>query len=213
MIRVVVLVSGGGTNLQAILDEIEAGTLRDIEITGVISSRRKAYALERAAAAGLPRAVLRSRDYASEADFDRALLEQVSAFGADYIVLAGYMSKIGGPLLEAYPDRILNIHPALLPKYGGAGMYGIRPHVAVLEAGEKETGATVHLVNEEYDRGRILLQKKVKVKPGDTPESLQQRVMIQAERQIYPEVLRRLSAVYPRGAEALESETIEADEA
>lgn len=210
--KVVVLVSGGGTNLQAIIDAAAEGSLEGVEISGVIASRKKAYALERAEAAGLPSAVVRPKDYPDEAAFDRALLQAVEAFEPDYVLLAGYLKKIGPPLLKAYPDRIINIHPALLPAYGGEGMYGIRPHEAVLAAGEKETGATLHLVNEHYDQGRILLQKKVKVHPGDDPETLQKRVMAQAEWFLYPELLRRLRSVYPAGPEALASEVIEADE-
>ena len=206
------MVSGGGTNLQSIIDAAEAGELDGVEICGVISSRKKAYALERAARAGLPRKVIRPRDYEDREAFDRALADAVKSFSPDYVLLAGYLQKIGQPLLEAYPDHILNIHPSLLPAYGGEGMYGIKPHEAVLAAGEEETGATIHLVNEDYDRGRILLQKKVKVKEDDDPERLQKRVMAQAEHVLYPEILRRLEAIFPKGPEGLEGEIIEADD-
>lgn len=210
--KIAVLVSGGGTNLQAIIDAIAAGELEGVEITGVIASRKQAYALERAARAGIPAKVVRLKDFADRYSFDRALAAAVKSFAPDYVILAGYLNKIGPPLLQAYPNRILNIHPALLPAHGGEGMYGLKPHEAVLAAGEKFTGATVHLVNEDYDRGRILLQKIVKVKEGDDANTLQQRVMAQAEWFLYPEVLRRLSRLYPAGPEALPSEIIEADE-
>lgn len=209
--RIAVLVSGGGSNLQAIIDACLDGSLPGVEIAGVIASRKQAFALERAERAGIPRAVVRPKDFACRMDFDLAMLEKVKSFSPDYVVLAGYMLKIGAPLLKAFPERILNIHPALLPDFGGEGMYGIRPHEAVLAAGRPVTGATVHVVNGEYDQGRILLQKKVRVLPGDTPEVLQQRVMREAEWVIYPEVLRRLEAVYPAGPEALRTEILEAD--
>lgn len=194
--RVAVLVSGGGTNLQALLDAKAAGGLPGVEFVYVLSSRSKAYALERARAAGIPTGVLRRRDFSSQESFDAAMVSVLAPYKPDYVVLAGYLCKLGQTFLQEWPDRVLNIHPALLPDFGGEGMYGIRPHEAVLARGDLWTGATVHVVNSEYDKGRIILQKKVQVLPDDTPERLQQRVMEEAEWQIYPEVLRLLAAEF-----------------
>lgn len=201
MIRTVVLVSGGGTNLQRLLDLERSGDLAPAQIVAVIASNSKAYALERARLAGVPTAVLAQRDYADEAAWDQALLASLEAYRADLIVLGGFLKKIGPRVLAAYSGRILNIHPSLLPKYGGPGLYGLAPHQAVLAAGERETGATVHLVTADYDRGPILLQRKVAVLPGDSPEELQQRVMREAEQVILPQAVQALAAQMEEGAD------------
>ncbi len=199
--RVAVLVSGGGTNLQALLDEKAQGKLPGIDFCVVISSLKTAYALERAKQAGIPTRVVRRKDYLDAADFDRALALTLEAFAPDYVILAGYLAKIGPEVLKRWPERILNIHPALLPLHGGEGMYGIKPHEAVLANKEEWTGATVHVIDGDYDRGRILCQKKVKVEPGDTAEVLQKRVMEEAEWVIYAEVLRDLQRAFENGGD------------
>ncbi len=187
--KVAVLVSGGGTNLQALLDAKAAGGLPAAEFCGVISSRPGAYALQRAQKAGVPTAVVCRKDYDGADAFDEALAARLAAFGAQCVVLAGYLSMIGPRVLAAYPNRILNVHPSLIPAFCGAGYYGLRVHQAALARGVKVTGATVHLVNGEYDAGPILLQKAVEVAPGDTPQTLQRRVMEQAEWVILPQAL------------------------
>ncbi len=194
--RVAVLVSGGGTNLQALLDEKAAGKLPSVTFCVVISSLKSAYALERARLAGIPTRVVRRKDYATSENFDHALAEALAEYQPDYVLLAGYLAKIGPEVLRLWPNRIVNIHPALLPLHGGEGMYGIKPHEEVLANHEEWTGATVHLVNGEYDRGKILKQKKVRVLPDDTPETLQKRVMEEAEWQIYAEVIRDLQVEF-----------------
>lgn len=184
--KIAVLVSGGGTNLQALLDEKAAGKLPQAEFCAVIASRPGVFALERAEKAGIPTAVVRKKDYPSLDAFDGALLETLRRHGAEAVVLAGYLSIVGPRVIAAYPDKILNIHPSLIPSFCGAGYYGLRVHEAALARGVKVTGATVHLVNEEYDAGRIIFQKAVEVQDGDTPEVLQRRVMEQAEWQLLP---------------------------
>jgi phosphoribosylglycinamide formyltransferase-1 len=187
--RIAVMVSGGGTNLQALLDAQDSGGLGGGEITLVISSRRDAYALERAAKRGIQTIVLRKRDFAGESALDAAMLEALRAKGIGLIALAGYLSMLGPAVLGEFGGRILNVHPSLIPSFCGKGFYGLRVHEAALEYGVKITGATVHFVNEVYDGGRIVLQKAVEVLPGDTPESLQQRVMREAEWQIFPQAV------------------------
>lgn len=184
--KIAVLVSGGGTNLQALLDAKAAGNLPQAEFCAVIASRPGIFALERAAGAGIPTEVVCKKQYADMADFDRALLEALRRCGAEAVVLAGYLSIVGPRVIAAYPDKILNIHPSLIPSFCGAGYYGLKVHQAVLARGVKVTGATVHLVNGKYDDGRILFQKAVEVRDGDTPEVLQRRVMEQAEWQLLP---------------------------
>lgn len=190
-LRLGFLASHGGTNLQAILDAIDAGRLPAVPCV-VISNNSDATALTRAASRGIPARHLSGKTHSSEGALDEAILEALQANRADLVVLAGYMKKLGPRTLAAYANRVLNIHPALLPKFGGQGMYGMRVHRAVIAAGEKESGATVHLVTNEYDEGPTLAQARVKVLPGDSPERLQMRVLEQ-EHLLYPDVLRRIA--------------------
>lgn len=194
MLNVAVLVSGGGTNLQAILDAKAAGGLAHARIALVLASKPGVYALTRARRAGVPAAVVSRKDYAAPGDYDTALLEVLRAHNIDVVVLAGFLSILGKAVIEAYPDRILNVHPSLIPSFCGAGYYGLRVHEAALAKGVKVTGATVHLVNEIPDGGRILLQKAVEVLPDDTPERLQKRVMTEAEWILLPRALDELTA-------------------
>ena len=191
--KIAVFVSGGGTNLQAIIDNTNTGILKDIEIVKVVSSSPDAYALTRAADNGIPAVVLRARDYASREEWDQKVVEEVTSSGAELIVLAGYLSLLGPEIVKAYSNRIINIHPALIPSFCGEGMYGIRPHRAALARGVKVSGATVHFVNENYDEGPILLQKSVDVLPGDTPETLQKRIMQNCEWEILPRAIRLIA--------------------
>lgn len=192
--RVAVLVSGGGTNLQALIDAKAAGKLPNAELALVVASKPGVYALERAAKAGIETAVVRRKDYPDADAFNDAMLNTLQSHGIEAVVLAGYLSMVGQNVVRAYPDRILNIHPSLIPSFCGAGYYGLRVHEAALKKGVKVTGATVHLVNEEYDDGRIVLQKAVYVEEGDTPETLQRRVMEQAEWEILPKALDLLTS-------------------
>ncbi|BFJ85977.1 phosphoribosylglycinamide formyltransferase [Ruthenibacterium sp. TH_2024_36131] len=192
--RVAVLVSGGGTNLQALIDAKAAGKLPNAQLALVVASKPGVYALERAAKAGIETAVVRRKDYASADAFNDAMLHTLQSHGIEAVVLAGYLSMVGQNVVRAYPDRILNIHPSLIPSFCGAGYYGLRVHEAALKKGVKVTGATVHLVNEAYDDGRIVLQKAVYVEEGDTPETLQRRVMEQAEWEILPRALDLLTS-------------------
>ncbi len=189
MLKVVVLVSGGGTNLQAILDAVASGTNTNTEIVGVISNNKSAYALERAAKAGVPAQCISPKDYESRAAFNQALLGAVQAYKADLIVLAGFLVVIPEIMIEAYRNRIINIHPSLIPAFCGTGFYGLKVHEAALEKGVKVVGATVHFVDECTDTGAIILQKPVMVQPGDTPEVLQRRVMEEAEWKILPQAI------------------------
>lgn len=188
--KVVICVSGGGTNLQSLLDAKAAGGLSEAEPVLVIASRPGVYALERARQAGIPSLVIRRKDFASQDEYDRAMIRAVDQACEGereiLIVLAGFLTKLGPAFVNAYPGRIMNIHPALLPAFGGTGFYGIKPHEAVLEYGCKLTGATVHLVDEDYDHGPIIAQEAVRVLPQDTAESLQQRVMTEAEQVLMP---------------------------
>jgi len=184
------LASHGGSNLQAVLDAIGSGRL-NAAAQIVISNNSTAPALERARKAGIP--ALHLSEATHPQGVDRAIAAALQTHGVNLVVLAGYMKKIGPAVLGAFPDRILNIHPALLPKYGGQGMFGLHVHGAVLQAGEQETGATVHLVNHEYDRGAILAQTRVAVLPNDTPETLQARVL-QAEHRLYTATLQKIAA-------------------
>ena len=186
MVNIAVLVSGSGTNLQALIDSQNSGLIRDGRIRLVVSSRQGAYALERARAAGIDAAVIAKKDYASPEEFDRALLDRLAQYQIGLVVLAGYLNILSPAVISAYRDRIINIHPSLIPSFCGDGFYGLKVHEAALAYGVKVTGATVHLVNEITDGGRILLQKAVEVQEGDTPEVLQRRVMEQAEWVILP---------------------------
>lgn len=189
MLRVVVLVSGGGTNLQAIMDAVDNGTITNTEIVGVISNNKNAYALERAAKRGIKNVCVSPKDFASRAEFNEALLDTVNQFEADLVVLAGFLVVIPEKMIESYRNRIINIHPSLIPSFCGTGYYGLKVHEAALEKGVKVVGATVHFVDEGTDTGAIILQKAVAVEKGDTPEVLQRRVMEQAEWKILPQAI------------------------
>ena len=189
MLRVVVLVSGGGTNLQAIIDAVAAGTITNTEIVGVISNNPGVYALERAKKAGIPNRCISPKQYESRDAFNRALLDEVDDFRADLVVLAGFLVVIPKMMIERYRNRIINIHPSLIPSFCGTGFYGLKVHEAALEKGVKVVGATVHFVDEGTDTGAIILQKAVEVQQGDTPEVLQRRVMEQAEWMILPQAI------------------------
>ena len=184
--RIAVLVSGGGTNLQALIDAQNSGKIRNGEIALVISNKEGAYALTRAANAGIPAATILKKNFASAKEFEEAILLKLREYGIEMIVLAGFLSILSADFTSQYPNRILNVHPSLIPSFCGAGFYGLRVHEAALAYGVKVTGATVHYVNEIPDGGEILLQKAVKIRRGDTPEILQKRVMEQAEWNILP---------------------------
>lgn len=189
MMKIAVLVSGGGTNLQAILESERRGENPNGKVTLVVASKPGVYALERAASFGVPTAVVSRKDYASSEEFDAALLDVLKKNGIELVVLAGFLSVLGPSVIEAYPNRILNVHPSLIPSFCGPGFYGLRVHEAALARGVKVTGATVHFVNEVCDGGPILLQKAVEVRPGDTPEVLQKRVMVEAEWKLLPKAI------------------------
>ena len=197
MINIAVFVSGGGTNLQALLDAQDAGMLPHGRISLVLSSRDGVYALERAKNHGVPMVVISRKAYPSSQAFDQAILEELEKNKIQLIVLAGFLSILGPELVARYDHRIINVHPSLIPSFCGAGFYGLKVHQAALDYGVKVTGATVHYVNEIPDGGEIILQKAVDVLPGDTPEILQKRVMEQAEWKLLPAaaelVCRRLS--------------------
>lgn len=189
MLRLAVLVSGGGTNLQAILDAITAGKVTNAEVVKVISNSRKAYALERAAAAGIPTACVIRREHPDAEDFDAELLAELQEAQADLVVLAGCLVVISQRIVDAYPNRIINIHPALIPSFCGTGYYGLGVHEAALARGVRVTGATVHFVDGGTDTGPIILQKAVEVKQNDTAKELQLRVMQEAEWVILPKAI------------------------
>ena len=186
MLKVVVLVSGGGTNLQAIIDAVENGTITNTEIVGVISNNKNAYALERAKKHGIEACCVSPKDFETREAFNEALLEKVNQFEANLLVLAGFLVVIPEKMIDAYRNRIINIHPSLIPSFCGTGFYGLKVHEAALEKGVKVVGATVHFVDEGTDTGAIIFQKPVEVQKGDTPEVLQRRVMEQAEWKILP---------------------------
>jgi phosphoribosylglycinamide formyltransferase-1 len=188
MTKIAVLVSGGGTNLQALIDARQS--FHDGELALVVSSNPGAYALERAKAAGIPAMTVDPKTYGAREEYDAALCETLAAREIGLVVLAGFLRVLGPKILAAYGDRIINVHPSLIPSFCGRGFYGLRVHEAALKAGVKVTGATVHLVNEIVDGGKILLQKAVDVLPEDTPESLQQRVMREADWTLLPEAVR-----------------------
>lgn len=189
MLKLAVMVSGGGTNLQAILDAIDQGTITNAQVVKVISNSSRAYALERAKKAGIPSECITRKAYPDPEQFDRALLGALQSSDADLVVLAGCLVVIPQIIVDAYPNRIINIHPALIPAFCGTGYYGLKVHEQVLARGAKVTGATVHYVDGGTDTGPIILQKAVEVQEGDTPELLQRRVMEQAEWIILPRAI------------------------
>lgn len=189
MLKLTVLVSGGGTNLQAIIDRIADGTIRGAKIVRVISNNPGVYALERAKKAGIPAEVLSPKSFETREQFNEALLAKLRETGADLIVLAGCLVAIPPQVVKAYPDRIINIHPALIPSFCGKGYYGLHVHEKALERGVKVTGATVHFVDEDLDHGKILLQKAVEIPEGITAKELQQKVMEEAEWVILPKAI------------------------
>lgn len=193
MLNVVVMVSGGGTNLQAILDAVEDGRIRNTKICAVISNNPGAYALERAKNHGIPGIVISPKQFASREAFNEAFLEEVEKLQPDLIVLAGFLVVIPPAMIRRYPNRIINIHPSLIPSFCGTGYYGLKVHEAELERGVKVAGATVHFVDEGTDTGPIILQKAVEVKKGDTPEILQRRVMEEAEWKILPRAIQLIA--------------------
>ena len=186
MIKIAVLVSGGGTNLQALIDAERQGVIRSGTLSLVVSNNANAYALERAKAAGIESRVLPKRDFPSQEAFEDALINTLKEKGIEFVVLAGFMSILGKRFIDAYEGRIINVHPALIPSFCGKGYYGLRVHEEALKKGVKVTGATVHYVNEIADGGEIIAQKAVRVLKNDTPETLQKRVMRQAEWIILP---------------------------
>ena len=189
MLRVAVLVSGGGTNLQAIIDAVENQTITNTEIVGVISNNKNAFALERAGRHGIPAQCISPKDFETRDEFNRVFLEKVNELKADLIVLAGFLVVIPEMMIREYRNRIINIHPSLIPSFCGTGFYGLKVHEAALKRGVKVVGATVHFVDEGTDTGPIILQKAVSVEEGDTPEILQRRVMEQAEWKILPQAI------------------------
>ena len=189
MLKMAVLVSGGGTNLQAIIDGIDQGTITNAKIEVVISNNANAYALERAKKHGIEAKCVSPKNFADREAFNQALLETIQSYGVDLVVLAGCLVVIPKCMVDAYPNKIINIHPALIPSFCGTGYYGLKVHEGVLKRGVKVTGATVHFVDAGTDTGPIILQKDVEVQQGDTPEVLQRRVMEQAEWIIMPKAI------------------------
>lgn len=189
MLEIVVCVSGGGTNLQALIDAVENGTVTNTKIVGVISNNHGAKALERAKNHGIPAICISPKDYENRALFNDALLAQIQSWNPGLVVLAGFLVAIPEAMVKAYPNRIINIHPSLIPSFCGVGFYGLKVHEAALAKGVKVTGATVHFVDEGMDTGRIIFQKAVYVEDGDTPEVLQRRVMEQAEWILLPKAV------------------------
>lgn len=187
--KIVVMVSGGGTNLQAIIDSVKNGQITNAEIAGVISNNKNAYALERARKNNIPARYISPKDYDSREEFNEKLLEAVDALSPDLVVLAGFLVVIPPAMIERYRNRMINIHPSLIPSFCGKGYYGLKVHEAALARGVKVVGATVHFVDEGTDTGPIILQKAVEVQQGDTPEVLQRRVMEQAEWKILPKAI------------------------
>ena len=194
MLNILVCVSGGGTNLQAVIDAVKDGRIRNTRIAGVISNNRSAYALKRAEENGIDAVCLSPKAFSAREAFNRAFLEKVNEYAPDLIVLAGFLVNIPPEMIRAYPNRIINIHPSLIPSFCGTGYYGLKVHEAALARGVKVTGATVHFVDEGTDTGPILLQKSVDVQPDDTPKSLQQRVMEEAEWILLPKAIDLIAA-------------------
>ena len=193
MLRVGVLVSGGGTNLQAIFDAMDCGAVTNAKVEVVISNNPEAYALERAKNRQVKAECVSPKDFEDREQFNRALIERVDSYDLDLIVLAGFLVKIPAEMIAKYRNRIINIHPSLIPSFCGVGYYGLKVHEAALKRGVKLTGATVHFVDEGMDSGPIILQKAVEVKKGDTPEILQRRVMEEAEWKILPEAINMIA--------------------
>ena len=189
MLKIAVLVSGGGTNLQAIMDAIDNGTITNTEIAVVISNNKNAYALERAKNHGVEAICISPKDYENRADFNEDFLNRLNSYNVDLVVLAGFLVVLPEKMIETYRNRIINIHPSLIPSFCGTGFYGLKVHEGALARGVKITGATVHFVDEGTDTGPIILQKAVEVQEGDTPEVLQRRVMEQAEWVILPQAI------------------------
>ncbi|MCH4207346.1 MAG: phosphoribosylglycinamide formyltransferase [Solobacterium sp.] len=189
MMKIAVLVSGGGTNLQAILDSEARGENPNGKVTLVVASKPDIYALKRAEQFHVETAVVRRKDYSDSVSFDEALIAVLKSHEIDLVVLAGFLSVLGPKVIQAYPNRILNVHPSLIPSFCGPGYYGLRVHEAALKRGVKVSGATVHFVNEECDGGPILLQKAVEVHADDTPETLQKRIMTEAEWVLLPKAI------------------------
>lgn len=186
MLRIAVMVSGGGTNLQALIDAVASGSIQNAQIAAVISNKKDAYALKRAEKHGIKNYCISAKDYTDRDEFGKALVEALGREQADLVVLAGYLVILPEVLIQAYANRIINIHPSLIPSFCGAGYYGLKVHEAVLERGVRVTGATVHFVDEGTDTGPIILQKAVEARQDDTPETLQRRVMEEAEWKILP---------------------------
>lgn len=189
MLKIAVLVSGGGTNLQALLDAQRDGAISNGRIVLVISSKANAFALERARKAGVPTCVIARKDFPGNAEMTRAIVAKLQQVQIDLVVLAGFLHILTTEMVTAFPNRILNVHPSLIPAFCGAGYYGLKVHEAALAYGVKVTGATVHFVTEEPDGGPIILQKAVEIREGDTPEILQERVMEQAEWKLLPQAV------------------------
>lgn len=192
MKKIGVLVSGGGTNLQAILDAQEKGIITSGRVVTVVSNKKNAYALTRAENAGIEACVIEKKSFASQDGFDEAIAEHMESRGVDLIVMAGFLCIVGDRLIERFPDRIINIHPSLIPSFCGEGYYGLKVHEAALRYGVKVSGATVHFVSRVVDGGKIIAQKAVYIQDGDTPEILQKRIMEEAEWIILPEAIETL---------------------
>lgn len=193
MLKIGALVSGGGTNLQAIIDSIESGAVPNAKVVTVISSKDGAYALERAKKHNINGVCIKKKDFSDFDQYMQAMIDHLENFEVDLVVLAGFMIVIGKKFIDKYQNKIINIHPALIPSFCGDGFYGLKVHEAALEKGVKVTGATVHFVNEETDGGPIILQKAVYIDENDTAESLQKRVMEEAEWKIFPEAIKLIS--------------------
>ena len=194
MLKLAVLVSGGGTNLQAILDAMDCGKIQNAKVSVVISNNRNAYALARAKEHGIEAVCISPKDFADRAAFNQAFLEKLDSYQVDLVVLAGFLVVLPQEMIQRYQNRIINIHPSLIPSFCGKGYYGLKVHEGALARGVKLTGATVHFVDEGTDTGPIILQKAVEVEPGDTPETLQRRVMEQAEWVILPQAIDLIAA-------------------
>lgn len=198
MLNIVVCVSGGGTNLQAIIDGIDTGRIKNTKIAGVISNNASAFALKRAESSNIPAYCISPRDFSDRAAFNEAFLNKMNELNPDLIVLAGFLVILPRQMIETYKDKIINIHPSLIPSFCGTGFYGLKVHEEALKRGVKITGATVHYVDEGTDTGRIISQKAVEVIEGDTPEVLQRRVMEQAEWVILPQAINEIAAAYEK---------------
>jgi len=191
--NIAVLVSGGGTNLQAIMDRMNEGVMPQVNLVKVISSSPEAYALSRAENNHIPFCVISRKEYADMQAYDEAMLAELTDSSADLVVLAGFLSLLGPKVVSVFSNRIINIHPSLIPSFCGKGMYGIRPHEAALARGVKISGATVHFVNECYDEGPILLQKSIEIYEDDTPQSLQKRIMLTCEQELLPRAIQLIA--------------------